>query len=145
MKEKLQSILLYEIPISHAMGIEVKVATSQEVRLSAPLVNNINHKCTAFGGSLYSVSVLSGWGLVYCILAEHGLQGHIVIQESNIQYLKPVDGELRAVCRMEKEEAVARFVKVFKRKGRARLVLRCEVVHGGEPAVLFEGAFVVHV
>ena len=83
MIRKLQELLNSEIPLTNAIGIKVVDYNDCGLTLSAPLKNNINHKCTAFGGSLYSVSVLSGWGLIYLLLNKYNLKGHIVIQESN--------------------------------------------------------------
>jgi thioesterase domain-containing protein len=67
MTSELQKILYSEIPLTKAIGIEVCEFTGLSLTLKAPLEKNINHKCTAFGGSLYSVAVLSGWGLIYLL------------------------------------------------------------------------------
>ncbi|MEJ2407385.1 MAG: YiiD C-terminal domain-containing protein, partial [Candidatus Thiodiazotropha sp.] len=123
MMKQLENVLHSEIPLTREIGIKVVEYTGDSLTLSAPLENNINHKCTAFGGSLYSVSVLSGWGLVYLLMKEHSLKGHIVIQESNTRFLKPVTSELIATCAFDSTEQKARFVKTYQRRGRARVAL----------------------
>ena len=46
------------------IGIVVESADDSAVVLRAPLAPNANYKGTAFGGSLYSVAVLTGWAWV---------------------------------------------------------------------------------
>ena len=55
----LEKYLHKHIPISSAMGVKVDVASSERVVLSAPFLNNINHKQTVFGGSLHAVATLT--------------------------------------------------------------------------------------
>ena len=45
----LESYLLQHIPISVAMGVKVDSASNEQIILSAPFLNNINHKNTVFG------------------------------------------------------------------------------------------------
>ncbi len=49
-------------------GIIVEAADDDEpVVLRAPLAPNANHKGTAFGGSLYSLAVLTGWAWAHAL------------------------------------------------------------------------------
>lgn len=144
MIKKLQEVLHSEIPLTKAIGIEVVEYTDLSLTLYAPLENNINHKCTAFGGSLYSVSVLSGWGLIYLLLKQHGLSGHIVIQESNTKFLKPVVSGITAKCLFESKEQYVRFIKMYKRKGIARIQLESRILCNTDANVIFKGSYVVH-
>ncbi len=140
---QLERTLRGEIPLSHAMGIRVAGYDGRCLRLTAPLAPNINHKLTAFGGSLYSLAVLCGWGLVHLKLAEAGLHKHIVIQESSIRYLRPVNEEMRAECCVE-EAALARFLRTLEKHDRARLALTVSIPGNDRPAVEFSGNYVVH-
>ena len=144
MEDELQDILHTEIPITRAMGIRVVQATSQSVTLSAPLQNNRNHKHTAFGGSLYSVAVLSGWGLLYLFLRERGISAHIVIQESRVFYSRPVTDVIIATCSLESAPAQERFMKAFVRNGKARMELSSRILQNGQEAMRFEGKYVIH-
>jgi thioesterase domain-containing protein len=114
-EQLLQHTLNHEIPLTQALGIEVLEVTEDSVTLQAPLESNINHKSTAFGGSLYSLSVLAGWGLIFSRLKALNLQAHIVIQESNIQYLRPVKQDLLASCGISSEKAFKRSIEMFRR------------------------------
>jgi thioesterase domain-containing protein len=139
----LEHLLHDEIPISLAMGIRVANYDGASLKLAAPLAPNINHKSTAFGGSLYSLAVLCGWGMLHLKLAEAGLHKHIVIQESNIRYLQPVDQDMHAECCMD-GAAFKHFLRTLGKHGRARLSLDVVIKHNGHPAVEFAGRYVVH-
>jgi len=146
--ENLQSVLHNEIPLTRTMQISVTHCTVNKVELHAPLEPNINHKSTAFGGSLYSVAVLCGWGFIYHQMYLHKLSGHIVIQHSEVDYKLPVDGEICAVCELDNELddrlALQKFIKIYQRKGRARIKLQVNILFAGQSAVKFIGHYVVH-
>ena len=144
MIKKLQDVLHSEIPLTRAIGIEVVEYNDNGLTLSAPLENNVNHKATAFGGSLYSVCVLSGWSLIYLLLKERGLSGHIVIQESNIRFLRPVTTNIIAKCAFESGEQCEKFIRSYKRKALARIRLQSRVICNHQTSVIFEGSYVVH-
>ena len=139
----LERTLHDEIPLSQAMGIRVSAYDGTSLRLTAPLAPNINHQSTAFGGSLYSLAVLCGWGMLYLKLAEAALHKHIVIQESNIRYLLPVDHEMQAECSLD-ATALKPFLRMLAKHGRARLSIDVVIKHHGRPAVEFSGRYVVH-
>jgi len=142
--EGLQKILHEEIPLTREMGIKVVAHDEGSLTLSAPLEPNINHKRTAFGGSLYSVSVLSGWGLIYLVLNRQELNGHIVIQESNTRFLAPVSSEIIATSSFDSQEQLEQFLQMYRRKGIARIQLSSSIESMNRPAVSFSGRYVVH-
>lgn len=140
---QLEQTLHRDIPLAHAMGITVAAYDGRRLRLAAPLAPNINHKCTAFGGSLYSLCVLCGWGLVHLKLEEAGLHKHIVIQQADIDYLLPVNQDMEAECELN-EAALQRFMTMLQKHGRARLALDVVIKRDGQAAVNFSGRYVVH-
>ncbi len=133
----------HEIPLSREMGISVVSYSGNQLILAAPLKPNINHKATAFGGSLYSLAVLCGWGMLHLKLGEAKLHCHIVIQEAEIRYLLPVAQDMQAECEMN-EETLHRFLATLNKHGRARLALKVVIRHEGKLAVEFSGRYVVH-
>ena len=141
---KLQTVLHHEIPLSRDIGIRVVAYEQTSLILQAPLANNINHKQTAFGGSLYSVAVLSGWGLLYLLLEERGIHAHIVIHESQVKYHKPVQGDIVARASLLAAADLERMVKLFHRSGMARINLYAEIRFDDELAVEFHGQYVIH-
>lgn len=140
----LQQTLHHEIPLTRAIGLSVAAATPESVTLQAPLQANINHKCTAFGGSLYAVAVLAGWSLIFVRLRQRGLEAHIVIQQSDIEYLEPVTGEIRATCHIGSEAALERALRLFEKRGVARIPLQVEIEGSDGAAVIFAGKYVIH-
>ena len=60
----LQNRIVGEFTLAKHIGIVVESADDDAVVLRAPLAPNANYKGTAFGGSLYSVAVLTGWAWV---------------------------------------------------------------------------------
>lgn len=145
MIEELQEVMHSEIPLTKEIGIEIRDYTNLSLTIFAPLEKNINHKCTAFGGSLYSVSVLSGWGLIYLVLRQHGLSGHIVIQESNTKFIKPIESDITARCSFQSTDQCGKFLTMYKRKGVARVALESRILSkNNEVGVIFKGSYVIH-
>ncbi|MBA1188667.1 thioesterase [Pseudomonas entomophila] len=143
----LQALLHDDIPLTRQMGLEVLDWEAHTLRLGLPLAANVNHKNTMFGGSLYCGAVLAGWGWLHLRLREAGIEdGHIVIQEGQVSYPLPVTGAAVAVCEAPPADTWERFVKLYQRRGRARLVLDTVVLNEGDetPAVTFSGQYVLH-
>src|ERR1700679_3599309 len=86
----LQNRIVGEFSLAKHIGIIVESADDAAVVLRAPLELNANYKGTAFGGSLYSVAVLTGWAWVTRYLAARGVAADAVIQESSVRFPAPV-------------------------------------------------------
>lgn len=140
---QLQETLNHEIPLTLALGLRVESLNDGVLIVSSPLAPNINHKDTAFAGSLNAVVTLAGWSRVWLLLREQGLPGKIVIQDSNIRYLTPVTRDFTARCPLPAEADVERFLQMVRRRGRGRLELRVEIVEDDRIAVEFTGRYVV--
>ena len=140
---ELQAVLHHEIPLSRQMELTVHQYDGHCLALGAPLAPNINHKATAFAGSLNAVMTLAGWGTVWLLLAERGLHGTIVIQESTTRYLLPVGHDFTATCRVPSADEAERFLAGLRRRGKARLALKVEILDGdNRVAVAFTGNYV---
>jgi thioesterase domain-containing protein len=137
----LQSRIAGEFALARHIGIVVESADDTAVVLRAPLAPNANHKGTAFGGSLYSLAVLTGWAWVTRYLAARGFAVDAVIQESNTRFLVPVHGELRASVAAPPKTQIDKFLKMLQRAGRGRIRLRVEIYYDQAMATLFEGVF----
>lgn len=143
LEEKLEQFLINNIPITSAMGIKVDLATLQKVILKAPCSPNVNHKKTVFGGSLHSLTTLACWSLLYLNLNEiYQEDVQTVIAESEIKYLTPVIGDFKAECERPNTSDWEKFIKIFERKGKARLYLNATIVQSDHPSVNFTGSFV---
>ena len=138
--EELQAVLDEQIPLTEAMSLKVIHASALEVLLRAPLEPNHNHKDTAFGGSLYSLAVLAGWSLLWIRLKEAGLEGHVVIAKTEVEYLKPVTDDFEATA-VADEGVMAMALDTYKRKGRARVIVSSRIGAVGDEAVRFLGTY----
>jgi len=87
-------------PISKAMGITVVSYDRESLTVAAPLAPNINPHQSAFGGSLFSVAALAGWGLMQLKLSELLLDCNTVVMSGEVSYQRPVIDELLCVCRL---------------------------------------------
>ena len=139
--EYLQGLINRDIVLARPMGVIVEAAHDAGIVLRAPLPPNANHKGTAFGGSLYSLAVLTGWAWLTRFVACADINADAVIQESSMQFLLPVTGELRAVIAAPAQAEVDKFRKLLQRAGRARIRLRVEMHEGDKLATVFEGLF----
>jgi thioesterase domain-containing protein len=139
---ELEKYLYEQIPLSKTMGVQVLDAGWDGVQLTAPLHPNINHRETVFGGSMSAVAILAGWALVYVRLRQEGIQSSVVIQRNTMNYERPIPGEFTALSTVEDSTAWQKFVKVLKRKNRARIPVAVSLFFDGQKAGLLEGDFV---
>lgn len=140
--EDLETYLHAHIPLSAAMQVAVVSVSPEAVTLAAPLAPNINHRSTAFGGSVSTLAILSAWSLVNLRLRAEGHHTRLVIQSNRMEYDTPIESDFTATAMLADAAAWPAFVKLLTRRGRARLVVqsvvRCGEVVGGR----FEGEFV---
>jgi thioesterase domain-containing protein len=130
-----------EIMLARPMGVIVESANDSSLVLRAPLAPNANHKGTAFGGSLYSLAVLTGWAWLTRFLATRKLDAEAVIQESNMRFLKPVHGEMRACLEIPATADIEKFQKMLVRAARGRIRLQVKMHEGSALATVFDGLF----
>ena len=142
-KERLEQTLHSQIALTNAMGIRVASYDGDELALTAPLDRNANDKGTAFAGSLYSLAVLTGWGLLFIKTAEADLAAKIMVYESTISYHCPVREDLTATCRAPAPSDLADVFQTFRETGKGKARLTVEIRAGTEVAVTFTGKFAI--
>ena len=138
--KELEYYLHRNIPISQAIGVRVETASLQKVILSAPFLNNINHKKTVFGGSLHAVATLSCWSLIHIHLKQLPTFD-IVITTSSIQYLHPVTSDFQTICELSDEGKWQRFISALSLKEKGRISLQAKIFQNDILAVAYEGTF----
>ena len=115
---------LYEhIPLSKAMQVEVMEVESDRVILAAPLLPNINHRSTVFGGSASTLAILSGWTLINFRLQHEGFTSRLVIQKNTMSYDKPITSDFEVVCCLTEAETWDRFSRILRRKRKSRITV----------------------
>ncbi|RQW85627.1 MAG: thioesterase [Geobacter sp.] len=143
LRRYLEKTFRTKIPITLAMGIRVLHYDGTNLVLGAPLGPNVNDKGTAFGGSLFSLLVLAGWGLIHLKLKEEEIPGDIMIHESSISYALPVPDHWEAHCQFPEAPGYAHFLEQLRAKGRARLALEAQIMVGSQVAVSFRGSYAI--
>jgi thioesterase domain-containing protein len=128
------------IPLVAAMDARIEKLDDQELIVCAPLEPNRNHMATAFGGSLLALATLTGWGIAKMLAGEAAT--HVVIQSSQMKFLQPVNGQLRARCAWPNDRARERFAKSLANRNRARIDLEITLFSDTTPAGEFSGRFV---
>ncbi len=123
------------------MGVSVASLSLNEVVLKAPLSQNFNHKCTAFGGSLNAVATLACWCLLFVNLKLQKGRFEIVVAQSEISFLESVRDDFEATSVMCEKSAWDRFVHSLERKKKGRVVLEAYIGPAARPFVKFKGTF----
>ena len=140
--QELQATLDHEIPITRHLGIRVVDYDGEQLALAAPIERNINHRATAFAGSLNSVVTLAGWGLIWIVLQEMNIPATTIIQNSTSDYRKPVTQDFIATCRKPEGRQIDQFARTLREKGRARLELQAGIHEHDVLVVSFQGRYV---
>ena len=140
--QALQATFDHEIPITREIGIRVAHYNGEQLALTAPIERNINHKATAFAGSLNSVVTLAGWGMIWLLLKELDITATIVIQDSASHYRRPVTRDFTAICSRPHAEQVEQFARMLREKGRARLELAATISEHNALVMSFQGRYV---
>ncbi len=112
--------------------------------LAAPLAPNVNDKGCAFGGSLVSLMTLACWGLATLRLGEAGHAAEVFVQDSMVNYLEPVWGEIVVEAQqLLGDDEWSGFLDMFATRGKARITLTAHVTaDGGGVAARLSARFV---
>ena len=135
-----EEFLHQRIPLTRSMGIRIAKYDDCGLVIEAPLALNHNHMQTAFGGSLNAIATLAGYAFLW--LEINDPECHVVIAESSIKFRRPVNRDIRAICRAPGNDVLSSFKRDFSRKGKARIVLHVTIPDIEDPAVEFQGTFV---
>jgi len=121
------------IPISAAMDFKVETLQAQQINVSGGALQNKNVHQTAFAGSLYSISTLAAWGLVFSKLP---LGASLVMEKASIEYLRPVKGKILASAYLSNEDTKALLI-TLERDKKVRVELPVTIDYNDKRAVNF--------
>jgi thioesterase domain-containing protein len=131
------------LPLATAMAVSVVHADECRVQLDFPLGPNLNHEQTAFGGSLAAAGMLAAWGLIWIRARHLSPTPRLVIAESQMRFIRPVDRDFRAAASWPDEKVWPHVLSLIEKRGRSRVELRTELSVGGRVAAVHDGTFVV--
>lgn len=125
--KEIQLYIHEHIPITADLHAYIKHRDSHSITIGAPLAENINHRNSAFGGSMSAIGILSGWALIFIEMKKRGLSNKLVIQRSNFEFLHPVTDDFEAKSVLPSNSKLEQFIKMFAHKGKARLTIETHV------------------
>lgn len=125
------------------MGIKTLAFDGRKLTIGAPLANNINHQQSAFGGSLFSLAALAGWGLLQLKLGEERLTANTVIAGGEVSYLAPVLEDFTCESTLPAQAVYTQFLETLKSNNRAKLKLESDIFCKGVVSMKFEGRYVI--
>lgn len=128
------------IPLTAAMDVRVLVQEPGRVEILAPIRANANHHGSAFGGSLSTLAILSGWVLVQQALDTAQVEAKLMVQRSECDYLEPAQADFSAESRLPEAEW-PRFLQLLQRRGRARITVSTHIRIGGREVARATGTY----
>lgn len=139
--QALEAKLHHEIPLSKAMAIRMVSVDPEQSSVFASLGPNMNHKSTAFGGSVHSVAVVACWTLITNFLEDQDVD-YVVIQRSQIEYAEPIASDFSSQAKWASSAEREKFEKTLERKKLARAKLRATVLCEGKACAILDAEFV---
>ena len=140
---QLQDLLHREVPMSETMGMTVNSFDGQRLTMQAALELNVNLYGVAFGGSIYSLCAMAGWGLLIMKLEEAELDARIMLTGGEIEYLKPVSQTLVSASFFSNPADFGEFAENWRTRQRARISVPVEILlDDGSLAARFLGGYI---
>lgn len=131
------------LPMAQQLGLRVAAFDGHQLHLAMPLTPNINDKATMFGGSLYCVSVMACWGMIYLRAKMAGIETpNVVVADAAIKYKLPVPGDCEAVCYVP-GDVIHKFESDLAAGHKGRMRLHSSIRTDAGVAVEFEGRYVL--
>lgn len=131
-----------QIPLTKSLGLEIVSIDETGARIRAPLGPNHNHLGGAFGGSLATMMILSGYIWLYDQLLKKNFEAHVILSREQSEYLLPVTTDIEVLARTPTAEEWKKFEESFSRKGLGRIQLHSAIRQGTGLAATFRGEFV---
>jgi thioesterase domain-containing protein len=138
---EVESYLHGHIPLTAQMGVRVTACDESGATLTAPLAPNVNHRATVFGGSASALAILAAWTWLHHAMRTAG-PVRLVIQRNTVDYVAPITGDFAARCDAPSAADFAKFDRIFRRHGKARIELTATLTCEGAHVVNFVGEYV---
>ena len=140
--QKLQDLIHREVPLTRVMELRVTDYRDDTLTLKAPVAPNINIHGTAFGGSLFSLAALAGWGLLQMTMSGGAETENVVLGQGRIAYHLPVRDEIVVRARLPATEKFQSFMEDFQQGRKARINMVSEVITEEGVAATLSGVYV---
>ncbi|MDN5089486.1 MAG: thioesterase domain-containing protein [Aliarcobacter butzleri] len=142
----LENKLHNEIPLTKFMDLKITKYDEKELITIAPLNKNINDKGTAFGGSLATLTIISGWSICWLISKELEINSeNIVVIKNEHSYRKPVTKELICHTKRPTKDEIEKLKNKLLLKKSASIKISSQIIEDGEICVDFTGYYVIKI
>ncbi|MCG3667579.1 thioesterase domain-containing protein [Aliarcobacter butzleri] len=142
----LENKLHNEIPLTKFMDLKITKYDEKELITIAPLNKNINDKGTAFGGSLATLTIISGWSICWLISKELEINSeNIVVIKNEHSYRKPVKKELICHTKRPTKDEIENLKNKLLLKKSASIKISSQIIEDGEICVDFTGYYVIKI
>ncbi|MCT7547198.1 thioesterase domain-containing protein [Aliarcobacter butzleri] len=142
----LENKLHNEIPLTKFMDLKIAKYDEKELITIAPLNKNINDKGTAFGGSLATLTIISGWSICWLISKELEINSeNIVVIKNEHSYRKPVTKELICHTKRPTKDEIENLKNKLLLKKSASIKISSQIIEDGEVCVDFTGYYVIKI
>ena len=134
-----------DIPLLKAMQLSLVRYDDLALTMEAPLAPNINHKGTAFGGSIASIGLFGGWAVATLAFRDHGVDNtEIVVYKNDMTFERPARGHLVVKVTMDRDEFQACLAQLSSGSDkRIRFNVFVEIFHDDERCATMSGVYVV--
>ncbi|MDO6462266.1 YiiD C-terminal domain-containing protein [Granulosicoccaceae sp. 1_MG-2023] len=140
---ELQQKIDNDIKPAAAMKFSIAGYDGERFALGAPKQFNTNHHGTVFGGSLYAIAAVAGWGVLRCKLDDYQLEGTIVVKEAGMRYLRPVTEDFVIHTQIHPEDDLAQVMQTYRDTGSCNLRIHGEIQNKGKDAAIYDGVYSV--
>ncbi|MFW3441869.1 thioesterase domain-containing protein [Aliarcobacter butzleri] len=142
----LENKLHNEIPLTKFMDLKITKYDEKELITIAPLNKNINDKGTAFGGSLATLTIISGWSICWLISKELEINSeNIVVIKNEHSYRTPVTKELICHTKRPTKDEIENLKNKLLLKKSASIKISSQIIEDGEVCVDFTGYYVIKI
>ena len=141
-RAELAAYLHDRMPLTRAMGVEVRAAGIDGVELYAPLEPNINHRDTVFGGSASAVAILAAWSALHVRMRAAGSRA-LVIRRNTMSYERPITAGFTATAAPPAREAWQKLLATVERGRPARFNVGARLYCEGQLVGELDGEFAV--
>ncbi|MCO6473099.1 MAG: YiiD C-terminal domain-containing protein [Melioribacteraceae bacterium] len=129
-EQKLEQLLIKNVPILRYHQFKISKLTNEKIEITAPIIENQNHYLTAFGGSISTLGIVTGWAILLYKVQEAKLPLKLVIQKNSIHYKLPIKSNFTSKVEINNENWME-FVETALKQGKAKLSLNIKIFCDG--------------
>ena len=142
-EKKFEKFMHEQAPMTKYLNFKVEKFDVGIVKISAPFAADMDHKPTAFVGSINALTSVCGWAMVFMIIKEYNENPHITLLKSSVDYLLPINKDFSATCETVDGKKVDKFIKSYSKWGKSQVEVEVVVYTPIGAAAKFKGVYEV--